>query len=103
MKLFVDMETEPRDPKSLTDIVGNTIGRVQLSEQKKDSQGFGRKTVIACAATMALLMGGQFASQNYQGNKAHYDSRLTQAIQEHIMERMPVNPITAYMQDNNYE
>ena len=100
MNLFDDMEIEPRDPRNLADIVGNTIGRVQLSEQKKEGHSFGRKTAIACAATMALLLGGQFARQNYQENKSEYDSRLTQVIQEQVMERKPV---IAYMQNNSYE
>jgi len=98
-----DVNRKMQEPKSLADLIGNHIGRYELSEHKKKSHALGQKVALACGTGMALMLGGLFANEHYNQNQAHYDSRITQAIQEHIMERMPTNPIVTYQQNNNYE
>lgn len=98
-----NMNETMENPNSLADLIGNHIGRYELSDHKKKGHAFDRKVALACGAGLALMIGGMFANEHYTQNQAEYESKLTGIIQEHVMTKMPTIPLEAYLQNNNYE
>ncbi|MFT4309485.1 MAG: hypothetical protein ACMXYL_03280 [Candidatus Woesearchaeota archaeon] len=98
MDLFVKKKERVEAPSNLSDIIGNHIGAYEHSEHKQRAHSFGRKTAIACAASMALMIGGLYGNEHYNANRNEYNNRIAQAINEHASNRMPANPsLAGYM------
>jgi hypothetical protein len=93
----MNYDNNRNEARSIADLIGNHIGRQELSEHKKKSHDFNRKVALSCMASLAVMLGGLSASEHYNANKDAYDSKLTRTIHEYVMNGMPTNPLSQYV------
>lgn len=102
-----DLEKKKQAPnKDLAVIIGEHLAKHGRTTPKDENRSFGRNAFLACVATGAISLGALFGADQiaqYNQNPVAYTNEIIESAYQKAQDIMPTNPITAYLQNNNYE